>query len=61
LRRDNLRRFGRLKSGTLDKKKTTISCQPGWDLLLFFRKADKPGWRFPDAARNQGFGGKDRE
>jgi hypothetical protein len=50
-----------LKSRPLEKKKTTISCQPGWDLLLFFRKADKPGWRFPDAARNQGFGGKDRE
>jgi hypothetical protein len=50
-----------LKSGTLDKKKTTISCQPGWDVVLFFRKADGAGWRFPWAARDQGFGVKDRE
>jgi hypothetical protein len=28
---------------------------------LFFRKADKPGWRFLWAMRDQGAGVKDRE
>jgi hypothetical protein len=37
-------------------KKSTISCQAGWGLVLFFRKAGKPDWRFPCAARDQGFG-----
>jgi hypothetical protein len=29
-------------------------------MLLFFRKVEKPGWRFPQATRDQGFGVKDR-
>jgi hypothetical protein len=37
-------------------KKSTISCQAGWDLVLFFRKAGRSDWRFPCAARDQGFG-----
>src|ERR1700728_305217 len=34
----------RLRAGTRDQEKSTISCQAGRDGVLFFRKAHKPGW-----------------
>jgi hypothetical protein len=33
----------------LDQEKSTISCRAGLDRVLFFRKAEKPDWRFRSA------------
>jgi hypothetical protein len=42
------------------EEKLTISWQTGLGLVLFFRKTDKPDWRFLWATRDQGFGNSDR-
>jgi hypothetical protein len=42
-------------------EKSTISCQAGWPVVLFFRKIDKPGSRFQWVTRDRGFGVKGRE
>jgi len=47
--------------GLESTKKSTIPCQNGWPLVLFFRKAYKSGEHFSWATRDRDFGVKSRE
>ena len=47
------------RAGT-GQENTTISCQAGWGLVLFSRKIDKSGWRFPASDLTRHFDADDR-